>query len=87
MEKNYEKYNVCSAAVGSLTAAQKAQKVLSSAAIPSRLVKSETASSRRGCVWGVSFSCNQRQNVTSVFNGAGVKVRSWEERGEAHDIL
>mgnify|MGYP003321080900 CR=1 FL=1 len=76
---NRKKYNSCTAVIGTLTAAQRAQKVLASAAIPSRVEKSESVAGQRGCVWCVSFSCSQRQNVASVLAAAGVRVRSWEE--------
>ena len=79
MDKNKQKYNSCSAVMGTLTAAQRAQKVLASVAIPSRVEKSEGASSQRGCVWSVSFSCSQKQNVMAVLSSAGIKVRAWEE--------
>ena len=67
----------CSADMGTLTNAQKAQKALAAAAIPSSVTKSEPASSRRGCVWSVNFSCNQSENVRSVLASAGINVRSW----------
>ena len=67
----------CSAVMGTLTNAQKAQKVLSSAAIPSSVTKSESSSSRRGCVWAINFSCNQLENVRAVFSAAGISVKSW----------
>ena len=67
----------CTAVMGTLTNAQKAQKVLSSAAIPSSVTKSETSSSHRGCVWGINFSCNQLENIKAVLSSAGINVKSW----------
>ena len=76
--KNYQ-YKGCSAVMGTLTNAQRAQKVLSSAAIPTSVGKLESSSTHRGCVWSVNFSCNQMQNVKSVLSSAGINVRSWED--------
>ena len=76
-DKKYS-YKSCTAALGTMTAAQKAQRALASAAIPSGLTKLGDLS-RRGCVWGVSFSCNQKENVRSVLSAAGISVRAWED--------
>ena len=75
--KNYRR-GECSAVMGTLTVAQKAQRVLGAAAIPTGLGKSESSSSHRGCVWSITFSCNQRQNVATVLANAGIHVKSWE---------
>ena len=80
-DKKYS-YKNCTAALGTMTAAQKAQRALASAAIPTGLTKLDS-SSRRGCVWGVSFSCNQKENVKSVLSAAGIAVRAW---GDGNDI-
>ena len=75
--KNFQ-YKGCSAIMGTLTNAQKAQKALSAAAIPTSVGKLESSSSNRGCVWSVNFSCNQMRNVRSVLASAGINVKSWE---------
>ena len=67
----------CSAVMGTLTNAQKAQKVLAAAAIPSSVTKSESSLAHRGCVWCVNFACNQSENVRAVFEAAGVNAKSW----------
>ena len=69
----------CFAVMGTLTNAQKAQRVLSAAAIPTSLTKSEASSSRKGCVWSVTFSCNQLGNVKSVLSSGGIRVSDWGE--------
>ena len=75
--KDYQ-YSSCSAIVGTLTNAQKAQKALAAAAIPARVGKLEASSSHRGCVWSINFSCNQMRNVKSVLASSGINVRAWE---------
>jgi len=67
----------CSAELVSETVAIKAQKVLSSYAIPSSIIKVEHPSSRRGCAYGISFDCNQRINVERALKNAGIGVRKW----------
>ena len=73
------KYQSCSAVMGTLTNAQKAQRALSSAAIPSKIVKQTSLNAYRGCVWSVEFSYNQKQNVSTVLAGAGIAVKAWSD--------
>ena len=77
-EKRYQ-YKDCSAVLGTLTLAQKAQRALASAAIPSSVIKSDASSLHRGCVWSVNFSCNQKENVRTVLSAANVKVKAWSD--------
>ena len=67
----------CYAVMGTLTNAQKAQKALSAAAIPSSINKTDSSVSHKGCVWSLNFSCNQLQNVKNVLGSAGITVKSW----------
>lgn len=67
----------CYAELGSVTYAMKAQKALSAAAIPSTVVKSESSSSRRGCTYGIRFSCLQENNVRMVLDAARIPVKQW----------
>ena len=70
--------NGCRIAIGSITNAMNAQKILAAAAIPSAVIKyDEQNGGGRGCVYGLSFSCAQSNNVRSVLSGAGVRVRKW----------
>lgn len=68
----------CVAVVGSMTYALKAQQVLAQAAIPSTVIKTETASSHRGCVYGVRFYCAQENNVRTVLSTARIQVKQWK---------
>ncbi len=68
----------CCALTGTLTQAQRAQKVLANAAIPTTVSKALPNESRRGCAWSVGFSCNQAQNVRNILATAGISVRAWE---------
>jgi hypothetical protein len=68
----------CTAELGSMTQAMRAQSVLGGAAIPSTVMKMKSTS-HRGCVYGISFSRNQRKNVQTVLESAGIPVRKWGE--------
>lgn len=67
-------FNECSLQIGSVTQAMKAQAALSAAAIPSEVIKSQS-SSRHGCVYGVSYSCSQENNVRTVLANARISTR------------
>ena len=67
----------CVAAIGSVTQAMKAQKVLDAAAIPTTVVKLEATSRRLGCIHGVRFSCAQENNVKRVLEAARIAVKQW----------
>ncbi len=63
-----ENSNDCYFEAGSLTKALKLQDALAAAAIPSKLVKTDS-SSRRGCGYSLRFSCAQENNVRAVLYG------------------
>ena len=77
LERN--KYQNASVVLGTLTNAQKAQRALSAAAIPSKIVKQTQSNIHRGCVWSVEFSYSQKQNARTVLSNAGISVRSWSD--------
>ena len=83
MKTNMTK-EACFAAIGSVTQAQKAQRALSAAAIQSTVIKTEVSSLRRGCIYGVVFSCVQRKNAEVVLSSADIAVKEW---GARNDIL
>ena len=76
-DKTKSEYKECFAVMGTLTNAQKAQRALSVAAIPSIISKSDPAQGHKGCVWGIEFPCNQSYNVQSIFSSYGISVREW----------
>jgi hypothetical protein len=65
------------AVVGSMTAAQRAQRALLGAAIRADIVKSDSESGR-GCGYGVAFPSVQHGNVTAILRAAHVNVRQYE---------
>ncbi len=77
MTRDSYKYE-CSAEIGSVTEAMKAQKVLAAAAIPSEIIKKEGSSRRRGCVFGIGFSCAQKNNVRAVLSSARIYPKAFD---------
>ncbi len=67
----------CTAVIGSMTLAIKAQSALSEAAIRADLTKISSAGARGGCAYGVDFPCTQSANVHTVLSRAGVRVREY----------
>ena len=72
----------CSAAIGSLTWAMRAQKSLATAAIPTAVIKYDDGGQGvTGCIYGISFSCSQRYNIETVLSKEGIRVKQWNVKG------
>jgi hypothetical protein len=69
----------CTLEIGSVTQAMKAQELLSRYAIPSKIIKTDS-SSRRGCVYALSYACSQSNNVNTILSNAGLAPRSNREK-------
>ena len=67
----------CLAVIGSMTQAMRAQKILANAAIRAEIIKADASLTKRGCVYALEYSCVQNQNVKTILEGAGVRVRSY----------
>ncbi len=70
---------ICTAVIGSMTLAMKAQSVLAEAAIRASLVKISSGRTQNGCAYGVDFPCTQSANVRTVLSRAGIRVRDYME--------
>lgn len=68
---------LCTAVIGSMTQAMKAQSVLSEAAIRTTLTKISSSKTHNGCAYGVDFPCTQSGNVRVILANAGVRVREY----------
>jgi hypothetical protein len=71
-------FNECYAEIGSLTLAMKARAALASAAIPSEVIKTQ-GPSLRGCIYGISFSCQQNNNARTVLANSRIPVKRFED--------
>ena len=68
---------LCTAVIGSMTQAMRAQTVLSEAAIRATLTKISSTKTHNGCAYGVDFPCTQSGNVRTILDRAGVRVREY----------
>ena len=69
----------CMLEVGSVTQAMKVQELLSRYAIPSQITKTDS-SSRRGCIYAISYACSQNNNVNTILSNAKITLRSTREK-------
>lgn len=72
-------YSECIAEIGSMTQAMRAQQALAQAVIPATVVKTDSSKSEKGCVYGVSLSCAQRENAENVFEKSRIRVKRWKK--------
>ena len=68
---------LCTAVIGSMTQAMKAQTVLSEASIRATLTKISSSKTMGGCAYGVDFPCTQSGNVRMILDRAGIRVREY----------
>ncbi len=68
---------LCTAVIGSMTQAMKAQTILAEAAIRASLTKISSSKATGGCAYGVDFPCAQSGNVRIILEQAGVRVREY----------
>lgn len=77
--------NRCTVALGSVTNATRAQRVLAHAAIYSEIVKLGGDAHGKGCTYGLEFGCSQRANVSAVLGNAGIRHRGFSDaEGEGY---
>lgn len=71
----------CTAAIGSLTLAMKAQSALDNIRVNGKIVKLDPSMTRRGCAYGIEYSCDDHKAVRSAFNMANISVSSYIKGG------
>ena len=76
MQNNFYSFG-CLAVMGSMTQVLRAQKVLSEAAVRTEVVKADSAHTRRGCAYALSYPCSQESNVRTILSSAGIRVRDF----------
>ena len=67
----------CTAVLGSMTIALKAQRALAKQAIRAETVKISRPVSNKGCIYGVKFDCALMGNVKDTLIGAGIKAEEF----------
>ena len=73
--------NICTAAIGSLTYAIKAQRALEQGGIGGEIVKLDASMTRRGCAYGVEFPCELQREVRAIMNAEKITVNSYINGG------
>ena len=68
---------ICTAAIGSLTSAIKAQRALAQAGIAGDIVKLDASMTRRGCAYGVEFPCEEGRSVRTIMNAEKITVSNY----------
>ena len=76
MQNDFYSYG-CLAVMGSMTQTLRAQKVLADAAVRAEIVKADSAHTRRGCAYALSYPCSQENNVRTILSSAGIRVRDF----------
>ena len=76
-EQRFQASGSCTAVIGSMTQAMRAQSLLGEAAIRTSVVKVSSAKTTGGCAYGVDFPCTQLANVRAVLTNGGIRVREY----------
>lgn len=74
-------HKLCTASIGSLTHAMKGQKLLAEDGISARIVKLDAKRTRRGCAYGIEFSCTDLRRARSVLSSAHLPVSDYINGG------
>lgn len=72
---------ICTATFSSLTYAMKAQKALADTGTYGKIVKLDTALTKKGCAYGVEFFCEEQRRVRTVLQAAGVRPSRFLDAG------
>ncbi len=73
----HDYHSDCTAVIGSMTQTMRAQRVLANAAIPTEIIKADSAVIGRGCAYALSYSCVQDGNVRTILRRAGIRVHGF----------
>ena len=69
------------AAIGSMTAAIKAQRVLTRAGIRTEIISLSPEETKRGCAYGISFPVSKANAVRSALRAAKIPVSEYLQKG------
>jgi len=75
--RNDFKYDRCTAEIGSVTDAMRAQSLLAREGIYCEVIQGDSSQHRRGCVYAISYDCRQERDLKNVLKSAGIRVRSF----------
>lgn len=74
-------HNICTASVGSLTHAMKGQKLLEGIGIAANIVKIDAKKTRKGCSYGIEFSCSEMKKARSTLGAAHLPISDYFSGG------
>lgn len=74
-------HKICTASIGSLTHAMKGQKLLAEVGIAGKIVKLDAGKTRKGCAYGIEFSCSELRSARSVLGAAHLPVSEYFSGG------
>lgn len=69
------------AAIGSMTAAIKAQRVLTASGIAAEIISLSPNETRRGCAYGIEYAMALDTNVRSALRAARISVSQYFRKG------
>ena len=72
--RSAEAFAACSAVIGSMTSAMKAQRLLGRQALQVNVKKISPSTGNRGCVYGIEFDCRLMRDVKITLDNAGINV-------------
>lgn len=67
----------CSAVMGSMTSAMKAQRLLSKHALRSSVIKISPSTQNKGCIYGIEFDCAISVRVRQTLSDANIDVKEY----------
>ena len=77
----YSSEHRCVGALPSMTVAIKAQRLLLAQGISSEVISLTGKETKRGCAFGIEFSCEQEGAVRSMLRAARVPVSQFFQKG------
>ena len=76
----YTKNGLCIGALGSMTTALKATRVLAKHGIFAEVIGLSATETRRGCAYGISFDCAMLDPLRAVLRNEGIAVSQYLQR-------
>ena len=64
--------NICIATIPSINICIKAQKALADNKIFCKIISIDPKLTKRGCAYGIEFSCSEEKNVKSILRRVGI---------------
>lgn len=75
--KSIETVAGCSAVMGSMTAAMKAQRLLGKHALRATVKKISPGTGNKGCIYGIEFDCARSRDIRQILENSGIEVKEY----------